>query len=79
MAIDPVAGHSSNESQGQEQEANYLIPEGMKGFDHPRHDMPGELYAVTYNRAFNHIYMVPKLTRTMISRQLPVDRNITAA
>ena len=79
MAVDPVAGHRSNESQGQEQEANYLIPEGMKGFDHPRHDMPDELNAVIYNRAFHHIYMVPKLAGALISRQLPVDRNTIAA
>ena len=51
----------------------------MKGFDHPRHDMPDELNAVIYNRAFHHIYMVPKLAGALISRQLPVDRNIIAA
>ena len=38
-----------------------------------------KLNAVIYNRAFHHIYMVPKLPGTLISRQLPVDRNTIAA
>jgi hypothetical protein len=33
----------------------------MKGFDHPWHDMPDELSAVLYHRAFHHIFIVPKL------------------
>jgi hypothetical protein len=78
MAVNPVARHGADKGQGEKQEANHLIPKGVKRFYHSGDNMPDELNAVFYNPAFDHIFMVPKLSGTLISRPLPVDRRVTA-
>ena len=78
MAVDPIARRRPYKGQGQEQEANYLIPQGSEGFDHLRDDMPDKFHAVLYNPAFNHVFIVPKSLGALISLQLPVDRSVTA-
>jgi len=79
MAVHPVAGHRAKEGKGQKQEANHLIPQGVKGFDDPWHDMPDKIDAVLYKPALGHVLMVPKSAGTLISGQLPVDRRVIAA
>jgi hypothetical protein len=66
MTVDPVTGGRADKGQGQEEEANHLIPQGSKGFDHPWDDVPDKLNAVLYNPAFDHIFMVPKLPIALI-------------
>jgi hypothetical protein len=80
MAVYAVAGHSSNEGQGQEQEANHFIPQGMKRPDYFWYYVPDEFDAVLYERAFGHNIHGSKFgPRALISRRLPVDRSIIAA